>query len=300
MSRPPAANEKRPPSRTTLAIERALDRGWTNLRLLTECRRDGAMHTAELFGNGVGLWNRQRQFELGDASFRSLLVALRDAKFGSMPDAFRHGEGPARPGIECRIALQIGEVAKQVAQPLGGEAPESFRRLADQILTVSREPGQSGVGADDLTDGLRKIASGQLASEVLTLRSNRKPSSEQPDVEGWVLNLQGSLAFSRSFKPKSGYGPPMRLQLDEASVRALARNLAAGELNLPSEVPGKINTTVRLELLNHQLDVRTASSTSQDNTSVSVIRFSNLRDELHRLHNRVMSEGQLVNPPPTH
>ena len=77
------------------ALERALAHDWRELRIEAECRVEGRLPRVEVFGNGVGIWNDERQFALPREEVRALLVALRDAGFASMRPSYGGREDAA-------------------------------------------------------------------------------------------------------------------------------------------------------------------------------------------------------------
>ena len=291
-----------PLSRAALALDRALQRGWRDLRLQVECRMETGFLSADIYGNGVGIWNRKRQFTLAPEAVRSLLEILREGELAAMPDVLGSGGRPGRPGSSCRIALHIDHIAKQVAQALGGEAPGRLRPLAGRLFEAIREAGRTGTTAADLEDALAKIADRRLAVEALSLRSRRRPSAGDLDEEGWVLSLHGSVAVSRSFSPREGYGPEMRLRLEADAVRAIARRLAAHPPgDLPAVTADDVDTSVHLEALQHELgvQVRRADSAKLAEPQDHQERLGRLIEEIRRLHRRVLSDGLPVRQPTT-
>ncbi len=297
-----AADSERPLSPIRRAIDRALDRGWHTLRLVTECHQESGFATLEIHGNGVAIWDNKRQFSLAPEDIKALLTVIRDADFGAMPDAFRRSKGPAPPGLACRVILRLETTAKQVTQPTGATASEDFLKLADQLFDFARELAKKSIDAADLNDALTKLADGKLAAETLTLVSNRKPNRKHPDVEGWVINLSGNQVTTRSYNPVQGYDEPIAFTLDQKAFSELAKRLAKLQVgNMLSTLPAEHQTAVRIIALGRKREIksRVVDPMPTEHPPKGMKQFGQLIDTLAWLHHIVLTEGRPINAPPT-
>lgn len=300
-----------PPGALADALDHAIDHGWQELYLMSECHQEIGFLHVEVFSSGVGIWNRRRQFTLSESQLRSILESFRAADFASMPDVFGKGSRKAPPRwqealdkarggaraatkINCRVSLRLDGELKQVAQTTKGEPSVPFRRLADEIFETCREPASAGIAADDLNDGLTQVAEGSLAPEVLRLTMNRKPHRDAT-VDGWLLDLRGPEVTTRSFVPRQGYGDPIRLSLDAEAFTRLARTLAEQDLaDLPVNLWAEHYTTVKLEVLGRksQVEARRFDGMEPQQHGELQQRFDRVVDELARLHRRVLADGE--------
>jgi hypothetical protein len=282
------------------ALDRALDGGWDELRIESGCRSDAGFVSVELFGNGVGIWNREAQFRIPEAGLRSLLVALREADFAGMRDSYGGKGDPIEPGhqaprVTCRVRLGVDGLRKQVVQLQGGRQSEELKRLANRILEECRAPARSGVRADDLGDGLNKVAEGALAAEAFHLLVNRRGEDAAAAGENWLLRVDGNRA-SLSRQPRSG-GPaaPLLLELQREDLARLARQLGASELGaLPANLYAPLYTDVTVAVLGRrkQIQARRFAGLTPASHGEKQRRFDLLFEELNQLKSRVANEGR--------
>ena len=124
------------------------------------------MRAAEVYGNGVGIWNFRQQFTLQPQEVSSLIEILDKADFAGFADIYG-GPKKADPKprkekfgaccpmqIVCSVEVTLAGGTKQAAQRGKGEQSAQLRQLADDLLDACEEPGQAGTAAVDLADGL--------------------------------------------------------------------------------------------------------------------------------------------------
>ena len=108
--------------------------------------------TVVLFGDGVGIWDRDRQFRVDPKFVRTLLTTIEKAGFCTWPeDASLIGNPDAAKkkwkGSRATntVSLAIGDVAKSVTQ--NPRAPESttFTAFANQLLDACEKEGEKGL-----------------------------------------------------------------------------------------------------------------------------------------------------------
>jgi hypothetical protein len=236
--------------------------------------RGGTSTVARVYGNGVGIWNRRRQFRMSRARVISMLETLREARFGSMPDRFGESEEDERnegPRLKGRIAVRAGWVSKTVIQLVDGEQSAEFASLAERLLTICERPARKGVEAASLSDGLKKLASGELAPETLQVTVQRRFA--KPDIEagqaGWILQLEGRRVLAEVLPAGKTIVPDTLLVLSDAEFHGLAQLLAdnhAGEI--PINVYAPEYTDIQLGVLRWS-------------RAISGRRFLNLTPETH-------------------
>ena len=242
------------------SLDRALADGWNEVKIEAECRLEGRLPRVEVFGNGVGIWNDERQFVLSRTEVRELLAAVRDAGFASMRPSYGGKHDPARedaqaPRLTCRASVSLDGTSGEAVQLEGGRQSAELRLLAETILSVCREKAAAGTGAVDLDEGLAKVASGILAPEVLQVVVSRQPegrSSTDPArvltmrVAGCALLVQGPAAPL-----------PQKARLAEGDAAALARLLREGGLpGLPANLYAEELTDLVVRVLGHEKAVQ--------------------------------------------
>lgn len=323
-ARPEEGTETRRPPDPELAraVDGALERllaggGREGLRILAECGDDGALSETVIYGSGVGVWNRSRQFALAPERVTALLERFRATGFAHFQELYgtieqeipTPGDAPA-PSPErgaaalrvvCRVAFTADGITKQSSQLAKGPRSEELRALAERILAVGREAGASGVAAESLDDGLGKIASGTLAPEVLRLLVHRKPGTAPGDheTEGFLLRLEGGRATAQRFTARGasagGYGEPRVLDLADREVVRLAGILAEGRVGeLPVNLYAPYYTDVTAQVLDRktQIQARRFRGMTPRTHGEAQRRFDRAYQELAALAERTLSEGR--------
>lgn len=278
------------------ALARALDQGWGELRILSECRTGESMSSAEIHGSGVGVWNGERQFRATPDEIRDLLTAFSEAGFTRMPDRFGGRDDPAGHGppiLVCRVELSLDGATKHVAQLYRGRQSKELRRLADRILDSGRRwTLRESVTAESLEDGLEKIAAGTLAPESLYLHVNRSvaASVNGPPGDLWFLRVRGVTASVETQEPPARW----TLVLEPERLAALARGLLEAE---PSTLPGNLYaeryTDVVVRVLQHEavLQARRFAGMEPERESAAQARFGGVMELAESLRREVTERG---------
>lgn len=244
-ARPPetaAAAERDPDGGLARAIDRALAAGtWAQLYLVTECFDRDAFLQVELYGDGVGIWNGERQFTVARDELLGLLERLRRAGFPAFKELYGKGEAPdagppaAATRVICRVVLTLDGATHQSVQVAEGRRFPPLQALAEEVLALTREPGEAGVAAADLADGLRKVADGRLAPRTLRVLLHRKPDAAAVAAgeAAFLLRLEGRELSVQPYRPGAGYGEGSVRELAPEELSAVARLLVenrAGDL----------------------------------------------------------------------
>ena len=257
-----------------------------------------------LFGDGVGIWNGERQFRIDSKAVLGLLKLIDKAGFCMWPErASQIGKGnqpevdPDALRVNRAISLTIGDVSKTVTQIARSPESAAFTALVTRILDACEKDGQRGIGAENLQDGLAKLRDGTLAPEVLQVTLNC-PQQAATDPEGWLLRLRGAEVEVQRNTKAAGYADRKRMRLSDQEVRDLARLLFAADLaGLPGNIVAPGYTDLRVSVLNQTKAIQArafagASPTARPNAQEA---FSKVRDVLHALYGRVVREGKAGN-----
>ncbi len=283
------------------ALQAAFDRGsWRDLRVESECQDDAAhLRAIVLFGSGVGIWERERQFAVSTDELWRLLRELSRGGLGSLHESYGGGDDPDDgPGEEpseafglrliCRIRLVLDGVEKESYQLSEGHRSPELRTMAEKVLSVGATRGPAGIGAESLSDGLLQLARGELASEALTLQLQRQPDDPKSPEEGWILRLEyGEAHLSRS--SPSGWSDPEVIPLSPADFSDLARRLAAAH---PDDLPGNLYSTwyqdLEIRVLNRRatLQARRFTGLTRETHGEKQKRFDAMIEALEAVKNR--------------
>jgi hypothetical protein len=269
---------------------------WADLRIESECRSDEGFRSLALHGNGVGIWNQERQFGLTRDQVVDILRAFRRARFARLRETYGEGEEEeALIKVVCSVSLILGDVSKRVTQlELGPQSPE-LRRLAREVFAACRDAAAAGRTADSLSDGLTKVAAGALAPETLRVLFHRKPEAgAAPGSGGFLLRIDGPRATTQVYTPPEGYADPRVLELSPGEVADLARHLAESEPDgLPANLYADTYTDLTLRVLGRERSLQARRFAGLEPTTHGTRQqaFDRMVETLRALHLRVLAEG---------
>jgi len=255
------------PSKIAALLHEAIDDPdrFPGLRIDVEGFLDAGIRSLTVYGRGFGVWNRERQIELSEKQVGKCLKLLEKHGFLSMPE--RIGSEPTNergrlPGEVTQlirsVTLVVGEMSRTVEQD--NKAPESaaLREMVAGIVAICERSAKKGVAATDLADGLKKIADGSLAPELLEISANAPELRSLADQEGqgWMMHLSHGVLTVTPHSLDHGVGAPVSRRLTEREIRDLARLLVregAPSWPINLNLPGYLQLSVRV--LNRNLQV---------------------------------------------
>lgn len=295
------------PSKTELkgVLESALTNPgtWEDIRVEASCLTETGPTFVEVFGQGVGVWKREKQFPVSKQQFREILEEFRDAGFVDWHDLYG---GSAEPGagvkIICRAGLSIDSNFKMVSQTEKGKQFHPLRTLTARIFALSRGSTAEGVIADSLTDGLRKLETGKLNPVTFQLLLHRRieDRAELNKDQGWILRVDGRRASHQTIRQKAGYSDPVELDLSEEEFLGLTRTLAISEVeSFPLNLFADSYTDLSLQILNRKKSVqaRQFRGVTPDTHGERQRSFDKILALLTKLNSKVESSGQPVVAP---
>jgi hypothetical protein len=247
------------PAAVTAAIE-TVRQGGLPFDLLAQCSERQRDRSLELFPGGVAIWNGRLQLTLPPAVRRGLLDVLLDHEFAAMapsyggkrspqPEPPADGAGPLR--VNCRITFAGGGVEKTSVQQMQGDLSPQLIALVDAVLDrVEPLAKEGGVGADDLADGLAKLARGTLAPETFSLRFVRLPPAGGDGV-GSIVRVDRGTLTQRAYAPMRELGEPESDPLAADCFTALVESLRRADLG---SMPANLWSQDQLDLEVHVLD----------------------------------------------
>lgn len=275
------------------ALERVLGGGERDgVSILAECGDDGALTAVRIFGGGVGIWNRSRQFRLPEKRVTALLERFRKVGFSRFQELYGTIEeevpvpedvGGSALRVICRVELTVDGVTKQSGQLAEGPRSEELKDLAHTILDLGRGPGTSGTTAESLDDGLAKIAAGTLAPEVLRILLHRKPEARAVAAgeAGFLLRIEGGQA---TVQPYTGrYGDAEEIGLTGPELAELAADLAENRPgSLPVNLYANYYTDLVVEVLDRKREIqaRTFTGVTPSTHGEAQERFDRIYDRL--------------------
>ena len=281
-----------------VAIDKALNDGWDDLHMIVECFTDKGWQATEIFGNGIAIWNQTKQYQLDEAAIREQLETIRQSSFQSMKELYggniKKDEEASALRVTCRVLLDVDGAYKQVAQRGKGEQSEELFDLAAKLLAVCDGPAENSISAENLADGLDKLASGDLAPVTWRVMINRKPDRAS-GRDGWLLMIEDQTAKSRIFKQGTGFGDPKAVELTETQLGMFLAFLKELDVTaLPINLYAEDYTDLSIAVLNHRhkIQARQFAGMTPDKHGEKQKNFDRLVVELEALHKHVMANGE--------
>jgi hypothetical protein len=153
--------------------------------------------------------------------------------------------------VHCRITFASGGVGKtSIQQTQGDQSPELIGLVNAVLDRVEPLVAKSGVGADDLPDGLAKLSRGELAPETFSLRFVRLPQNGA-GTPGSIVRVDRSTLTRRAYAPKRELGELESDELDAGRFVGLVEAIRAADL---SSMPPNLWADDQLELEVRVLD----------------------------------------------
>ncbi len=255
----------------------------------------GRATTARVFGDGIGIWQREAQFELPQARVIEILELLRTARFGSMPDRFGEDEEGGKdkgPRLRGRLVVRAGPALKTTLQLVNGDQSRAFARLVQKILQICEGPAATGVRAGGLDDALRLVAAGRLSTRVLEASVRRRP--DPPGTPAWTLRIEGLDASVERRDPGRPPAAGPARALSEAEFHAFAALLAGAEPStLPQSLYAESYTDLTVQVMKYSRTIagRRFRGMTPETNGARQKAFDRIVAAFESLHARLESEA---------
>lgn len=297
--------EKQPDTQLEKLLEKAkADPATMKLvRIEAEGRLGAGLYSLTLYGTGVGILNKSKQFEVSPKIMTQAVDVILASGFTSMPARFGidEEEGEVREGIKEKekdednprrilrmLTVVVGEHSKTVTQDDLGDISEPLGNAVTALVALCKEPAKSVQTVSDLAEGLKRVAAGTLAPETLFVAANAPQirSMAKAKGQGWALAVEHGEIMTHTQTLQHGIGQPVRRRLTAKEASSLARMLLEhGVPKLPRNIssPGYCQLTV--SVLGHQRSilVRPFAGARPASEPANAAKFSALRKELHAL-----------------
>lgn len=260
----------------------------------------GGRGSATIYGIGVGIWNRERQFKLDNAQLLALLKILNEGGFAKMRPGYggiaRPLRGPAIGAPEVlvgSVTLHVGNLTQGSMQRGGGEQSRELAAIANNILDLCEKAAQNGVAADSLADGLKKIAAGKLHPLTMSLLVQRI-ENEGRGPNGWILRIHGQQAEVQ-LRSRTGIGSPIRFELTAMQLDGLCKLLIdndAGSLPVNLYAPDYTDFRVSILRRDKSLQARKFARLTPTTHGEKQKQFDRIFAGLDALHQRIIKEGR--------
>jgi len=269
-----------PAAEVTRALESVRDGTVEGLHLRVVSSSGEGLRSMEIFERGVGIWNGTVQIRLTPAVRSAVLGALLESGFAGFEE--RYGGRPEPDGdgalrVIRQVALDVGGVSKMSVQLADGEQSAALERLAESLLDLVAPLAATGVTADDMADGLAKLAAGSLAPEVLMLRLVEMPSGG--DEVGSILRVERGAASRQPYAPGRTLGEPEPIELSDGAFGGMVAALRrADPESLPVNLwsPRHVELEVQVLQHGHTVIARPFSRRSPEEDAAVRARFDEL------------------------
>ena len=172
--------------------------------------------------------------------------------YGGRP---KTGKQEAPLKVSCRIALDIDGMKKSSAQLFDAEQSADLLGLAGRILDDVDKLAGRGVAANDIGDGLDKIAAGVLAPDVLNLRLVSLPA-DLHSGDGYILRVEAAVISRQTYAPGRAIGTPQSLPITGCQMKRVIDSLRErGFATLPQNLHRADMTELDVSVLGHRKTV---------------------------------------------
>jgi hypothetical protein len=259
-----------------------------------------------VWGTGVGTWNRSTQFRLTNEDVQKIVREIRESRFGAYPievreedekDKKKSGERDETE-LYGRIIVSTGDVTHLVRQ-MGEKAERELEALAKTVIRTCQKPASQGERIANLDDGLRRIADGKLAPEVLDVLARRKVDKPDPALgeENWMLRISGRRAVDRDLTKKPAVERVMRLTDEEhKTLVTLLRDAKVG--TLPQSLWAPRYSSLRAQVLNQarNIQARQFVGMTHDTHAAEQKAFDKVFAWCEKTHERIKKNGRVLPP----
>ncbi len=238
-----------------------------------------------VYGNGVAIWDRARQFRVSDDDLERMLEAIDKSGFREMPGSY----GQGKKWLRRRVSLREGDSTKEVLQTVAGEQSKALETLVDDILAIAKPKAAQAEGITTLSEGLTRVAQNKLAPQALRLTVHRKPR----EGKGWLFRVQEGVGSLQIWNG-SAYEAPMYWKLPEERLAKLASTLAAARLEaMPVNLYAQAFTELDVSVLDQRKTITARPFQGMQPTThgEQQTRFDQTFGALERLEKDVLANG---------
>jgi len=192
------------------------------------------------------------------------------------------------------VSLTIGGVTKSSTQLGGGEQSAELKALAQRLLDICEQAARNGVEAADLLDGLRKVADGRLAPQVLRVTVVRVAGRRGGPRTRWYFYLLDGAAEVRAVE--GGTVAHRRRALSRKELADVIGVLVANRVDdLPQNLWAEHYTDLSVGVLAHHRGLQARpdfAGIGRRTHGEKQRRFNRIFAALDALRARTLKEGE--------
>lgn len=274
------------PKQFEAALKSASNESDPGFSLQVYCSNHDGIRSFDLYPDGIAIWNRATQVRLSGADRSALLNILLDRDFASFATMYGGKNAPGKTEapfrVSCQVTLQIGELKKSSSQQVVGAQSAELSGLAAALLERVEPLAATGITAQNLQDGLEKLAGGKIAAPALTLRLLSLPA-DASKKEGSVLRISAGKVSRQAYAPGQKLGNTDWVPLEPCALGELAVQLKAANLEeIPINLWSESLIELSIQLLGHRktMSARQFTRLKSMESGDSQQRFNKLVEEL--------------------
>ncbi len=258
-------------------------------------RSDDRMLSADLRGDGFGVWDSSAQIRLSRPQVTSVIETLRG--FGAMKHSY--GQETDLLKLEGMVTVSVGPLERTVYQYATGPQQPDFASLAERILALAQGQAASGVRVGSLAEGFERLEDGTLDPRTFDLDLVRRSESRgatPPEGDGWLLHLSGRAARVAVYDRRKGYGPARVRTIPEEEFRGLIRVLRDTDMvRLPQNLFAADYLDLHARVLDQAIGriARSYADAARANDPRAQRSFDRLVESLTALEKEVERSGEL-------
>lgn len=267
--------------------------------LRVACTSEAGARNFTMYPNRILIWDDQVQLALSAEEAGTLAGILLDGGFSALLPEYGGKGGAQGPGpkpakaparVSCSIEVHVDGQRTRSQQYVDGYQSPELHALAQRLLdSVEPLAEQRGAGAESLADGFSKLESGALAAPALELTLTQMKVDGDA---GRIMRIEGGAISVRRYTPGRDVGDPVRVPLDGARLRQLARALDQAEISeFPVNLWAENQTELQISLLSHRQSVlaRSFMRMTADSEGEAQQRFNALIASLGELADEVLA-----------
>jgi hypothetical protein len=172
----------------------------------------------EIWGDGTGIENGERQFQLSPADVKRAVRAFPGSRPGVEKTAEAAREWP-HGAVEARIRVRGQQVALRHSK---SKPPAGLDEIVKEVSAVCEPALANAITVKSIPEGLGGIASGRVSPRALTLQFTALEEVPVPEGArpGFIVSIRGRTGML-TLSGATGSRPPAPFTLTEDEFRAL-------------------------------------------------------------------------------
>ncbi|MBL8112988.1 MAG: hypothetical protein JNK60_08900 [Acidobacteria bacterium] len=272
------------------ALQQALQGRTTDLEIEVASREQGPYRVLEIWGDGTGLENGERQFRLGPADVKRAVRAFEgiDALSEGAASEAAPGNGPM---VLWKARIRIAGFERVALRHSKNRPLPGLDGIVKEVSAVCEPALANAITVRSIPEGLDGIAAGRVSPRALTLQFTALEEVPTGDGArpGFMVSFRGRNGIL-TLSDATGSRPPVPFTLTEDELRALVSALrTAAPETYPAALSSARYEQLVVTVLGHQRDLQARRFADLDpsTTKTAQASYEVLRAHLERLVSRI-------------